>query len=88
MDSLVWILTGGIVGWIAFSRFGFNEERGRNVSIVLGAVGAVIGVKLVAPMFLTLPTGGELSVAVLFFAAAAACAVLAVGNLVSSRWGV
>ena len=39
-------------------------------------------------MFLTLPAGGGFSVAVLFFAAAAASAVLAVGNLVSNRWGV
>jgi uncharacterized membrane protein YeaQ/YmgE (transglycosylase-associated protein family) len=88
MDTLAWIVTGGIVGWIAFSQFGFNEERGRNVSMILGAAGAVIGVKAIAPMFLTLPAGGELSVGVMFFAAAAASAVLALGNLVSNRWGV
>ena len=56
--------------------------------MILGAVGAVIGVKAIAPMFLTLPAGGELSVGVLFFAAAAACAVLVAGNLVSERWNV
>jgi uncharacterized membrane protein YeaQ/YmgE (transglycosylase-associated protein family) len=88
MDTLVWLLVGGGVGWVAFSRFNLNEERGRNISIILGAVGAVIGVKAIAPMFLTLPAGGGLSVGVLFFAAAAACAVLVAGNLVSERWNV
>jgi uncharacterized membrane protein YeaQ/YmgE (transglycosylase-associated protein family) len=87
MDILLWVLTGGLIGWIAFSRFGFNEQRGLNVSILLGAAGALFGVKMVAPMFLTLPAG-ELGVAAIVFAAAAACAVLVLGNLVSNRWGI
>lgn len=87
MDTLMWIVLGGLVGWVSYSRFGFNEDRGRNVSIVLGAVGGILGAVVVAPVFLTLPAGG-FSVPALCFAAAAASAVLALGDFASRRWGV
>jgi uncharacterized membrane protein YeaQ/YmgE (transglycosylase-associated protein family) len=87
MDTLVWTVLGGVVGWISYSRFGFNEDRGRNVSIILGAVGGIVGATAIAPVFLSLPAGG-FSVPALFFAAAAASAVLALADLASRRWGV
>lgn len=88
MDILLWIVTGGLVGWVSYARFGYNEARGRNASIILGAFGAFIGAKAIAPLFLTLPAAGELSIAALVFAAAAACGVLALGNAVANRWGI
>ena len=87
MELIVWIVTGAAVGWLSYARLGFNGERGPNVSLILGAVGAVLGVKLVGPLFVAVPAT-ELTVAGLFFAAGAAAAVLALGDLVYSRWGV
>jgi len=72
MDIIVWLLTGGVVGWAGYSFLGFNEERGMKVSIVIGAAGALVGGKMIAPMF----------------AAAVAAAFLALGNLLHQRWGV
>lgn len=87
MEILVWILVGSLLGWVSYSRFSFNEERGRNVSMILGAVGALIGAKAIAPMFVTMPIGG-FSASGVFFAGAAALGALALGNLVYNRWGV
>jgi hypothetical protein len=87
MDTLVWIVMGGGVGWVGYSHFGLNGYRSRNVSIILGAVGAVIGVLAIAPLFVTLPASG-LSVGGVFFALAAAAGALALGNLASARWGI
>ena len=54
MDLILWMAIGGLLGWIGYTRLGFNEDRGRNVSIAIGAAGAVIGGKAIAPMFVAL----------------------------------
>lgn len=87
MDTFVWMAIGSTIGWVGYSRFGFNEERGRTVSMILGAVGAVVGGGTIAPMLMTLPANG-ISFPAAFFAGATAVAALALGNTVSRRWGI
>jgi hypothetical protein len=55
--------------------------------MILGAVGAVVGAGTIAPMLLTLPAGG-FSVPALLFAGATAAGALALGNMISRRWGI
>lgn len=88
METLAWILTGGAIGWVSYSGLRFNEGRGRNASIILGTVGALIGAKAIAPMFIAAPAAGGFSASGFVFAAAAAAALLALGNLAFNRWGV
>lgn len=89
MEILVWVLTGGAVGWLTFLFLRFNEARGVNISIAIGAVGALLGGKVIAPMFTAVAAvPGDFSVPGFFFAATAAVALLAIGNLVYVRWGV
>lgn len=87
MEILVWALTGAIVGWVGYAGFGYNEARGRNVSMVLGIVGGLIGAKAIAPMFIAMPAG-DFSAGGIAFAALAASAVLFLGNMVYNRWGL
>jgi len=89
MNIVVWMLTGGMLGWIGYSFLGFNEGRSMMVSIVIGAVGGVVGGKMIAPMFSAVAAApGGFSVMALLFAAAVAAAFLALGSLVHQRWGV
>lgn len=89
MDILVWMLSGAVVGWASYSYLRFNEARGRNVSMVIGAVGALIGGKMIAPLFLAAAAPpGVWSTPALIFAAAIAAVFLALGNMVYNRWGV
>lgn len=92
MDIVTWMLAGAVLGWIAYSYLRLNEERGLVVSIIIGAVGGVIGGQLIAPIFTSASTAapgqGELTIATVFFAGAAAAAALAAGNLVHKRWRV
>jgi uncharacterized membrane protein YeaQ/YmgE (transglycosylase-associated protein family) len=88
MNIAVWMLAGAIVGWLGYSILGFNEARGKMVSIVIGAIGGVVGGNLVAPMFGAAAAPGGFSFLALVFAAAIAATFLAVGNLVHNRWGV
>lgn len=89
MDIVMWVLAGGVIGWVAFAYLGFNEERGLNVSVVIGAVGGVIGGKLLAPMFgagAAVPGDFSLMVMIIVLASAAACIVAA--NQIHSRFGI
>jgi uncharacterized membrane protein YeaQ/YmgE (transglycosylase-associated protein family) len=88
MNIALWMLSGAIVGWLGYSVLGFNEARGKMVSIVIGAIGGIVGGNLVAPMFTAAAAPGDISFLALIFAAAVAAAFLAIGNLVHNRWGV
>jgi uncharacterized membrane protein YeaQ/YmgE (transglycosylase-associated protein family) len=89
MELVLWAAAGAAVGWLAITKLGLNEDRGTIVSIVIGAVGGVIGGKLVAPMFgAVAAVPGEFSMAGMFVVMATAVACLALGNLVHNRFGV
>lgn len=88
MNLLIWMLAGGIVGGASYSFLHYNEARGRNISILIGAAGGLLGGKMIAPLFIAAGAPGDFSLAALLFAAAAAAACLALGNLVQNRWGV
>lgn len=88
MNVFLWLVAGAILGWAAFSALGLNLERGRIVSIVIGATGGMLGGKVVAPMFLGAAVAEEFSFVALVFASVAAVACLALGNLIQDRWGV
>ena len=89
MSVVMWMLTGSVLGWVAYSYLRFNEERGVMVSLIVGALGGFVGGKLVAPMFTAGALApGEFSAPALFFAAAVAAGFLAAGNLIYKRWGV
>lgn len=88
MEIIVWMLTGGAVGWASHAFLRWNESRGMNVAIAIGAVGALIGGKMIGPMLTAAAAPGALSAIGLLFAAAVATAFLALGNLLHERWGV
>lgn len=89
MEIVLWVLLGGAVGWASYRFLRFNEARGMNVSMVIGAAGAFVGGKVLMPMFTVAADAPvDLSVPGFFFAATAAAVFLLVGNLVYVRWGV
>ena len=89
MNIVIWLFAGGVLGWVGHAYLGFNEARGMIVSIIIGAVGGLLGGNIVAPMFTAAAAvPADFNSSALFFAAAVAAALLAVGNLVYNRWGV
>lgn len=87
MNVILWILAGGILGWVAYSFLGFNRAQGALVSMIIGAAGGLLGGNSIAPIFTAAPTlAGDFSSSALVFAAAAAAALLAAGNLAYNRW--
>ena len=43
MDLLLWVVFGGIVGWIASMIMGTDAQQGLLGNIIVGVVGAVLG---------------------------------------------
>lgn len=50
MGIIIWIIMGGIVGWIASLIMGTNAQQGILLNILVGIVGALIGGWLIGPM--------------------------------------
>ena len=88
MNLVIWMLSGAIVGRLGYSVAGLNDTRAKRDSIVIGALGGVVGGSLVAPIFTAAAAPGDFSFPTLYFAAAMAAAALCVRNLMHNRWGV
>ena len=86
MNIAIWILAGSALGGIGYAFLAVNEARGVLASIIIGAIGAMAGGKLLAPLLGA--TGNEFSVLALGAALVGATAFLAIGNLISVRYDV
>jgi uncharacterized membrane protein YeaQ/YmgE (transglycosylase-associated protein family) len=51
MNFLIWIIVGGIIGWLASIVMKTNAQQGWILNIVVGVVGALLGGWLLAPLF-------------------------------------
>ena len=41
MNVAIWVIAGGILGWIAYTVVKANEDRGMGVLIIIGIVGGI-----------------------------------------------
>lgn len=87
MNIVIWMLSGAFVGRLGYSVVGLNDARAKRDSIVIGALGGVVGGYLAAPIFTAAAAPGEFNFPTLYFAVAMAAAALFVRNLVHNRWG-
>lgn len=88
MELATWMVTGALLGWAGCTYFRVNKARGVLVSAIIGAMGGMVGGKLVAPMFVTAAVASDFSTPTLIVATGVAAGFLVVGNLVYDRWGV
>ena len=89
MNIAMWVVLGGILGWIGFTILRPNAERGMVVSIIIGAVGGLFGGNVLAPMLGTVADApNDFSLFSLVIALASAAGCLVIGKLISKRYGV
>ena len=43
MNFIIWLLVGGVIGWIASMIMGTNSRQGIILNVVVGIVGAFLG---------------------------------------------
>ena len=83
MNLILWLIVGGLIGWVASLIMRTDAQQGVILNVVVGIVGALIGGWLLAPM---LGTGtinsNDFSLAGLGVSLLGAVVLLAIVNLV------
>jgi uncharacterized membrane protein YeaQ/YmgE (transglycosylase-associated protein family) len=51
MNFIIWIVVGGLLGWIASMIMKTDAQQGMILNVVVGIVGALLGGWLLAPLF-------------------------------------
>ena len=51
MNFIIWVVIGGIIGWIASMIMRTNAQQGLLLNVVVGIIGALLGGWLLAPLF-------------------------------------
>jgi len=51
MSFIIWIVIGGIIGWLASLVMKTDAQQGLFLNVVVGIVGALLGGWLLSPLF-------------------------------------
>jgi uncharacterized membrane protein YeaQ/YmgE (transglycosylase-associated protein family) len=84
MGIILWLIIGGVVGWLASIIMRRDGSQGIILNVVVGIVGAMLGGWLIGPL-LGAPSinSGELSAASLLVSLLGAVILLAIVNLIT-----
>jgi uncharacterized membrane protein YeaQ/YmgE (transglycosylase-associated protein family) len=83
MNFLIWIIVGGILGWLASIIMRTNAQQGMFLNIIVGIIGALLGGWLLAPLFGTGTINqNDFSIGSLLVSLLGAVILLAIVNLV------
>ena len=51
MNFIIWIVIGGIIGWLASLVMKTDAQQGLFLNVVVGIIGALLGGWLLSPLF-------------------------------------
>lgn len=83
MNMLIWLVVGGVLGWLASIVMKTDAQQGVILNIVVGIVGAFLGGLVLSPMFGSATINqNNFSLAGLMISFLGAVILLAIVNLV------
>ena len=86
MNFIIWIVIGGIIGWLASIVMKTNAQQGLFLNIVVGIVGAFLGGLFLSPLFgAGTINGNDFSLSGLLVSFLGAIILLAIINLFRGR---
>ena len=89
MTFLMWLIVGGVLGWLASIVMKTNDKQGIFLNIIVGIVGAFLGGLVLAPLFNTGTINqGDFSIGSLLVSFLGAIILLAIVNFFRRRRGV
>ena len=84
MGFIIWLVVGGIIGWLASMVMKTDKQQGVILNVIVGIVGAMLGGALIAPLFGSGTINrGDFSIAGLLASFLGAVILLAILNLIT-----
>jgi uncharacterized membrane protein YeaQ/YmgE (transglycosylase-associated protein family) len=81
MNFIIWLIVGGIVGWIASMIMRTDGQQGILLNVIVGIVGAFIGGWLISPLVGTGTINDGFSIGSFVVSLVGAVILLAIVNL-------
>lgn len=81
MNFLIWLLVGGVVGWLASMVMKTDAQQGMLLNVIVGIVGAFIGGWVISPMVGVGTINDGISIGSILVSLVGAVILLAVVNL-------
>jgi uncharacterized membrane protein YeaQ/YmgE (transglycosylase-associated protein family) len=82
INFIIWIVVGGLLGWVASMIMRTDAQQGMFLNIVVGIIGALLGGWLLAPLFGTGTINqNDFSISSLLVSLLGAVILLAIVNL-------
>jgi len=50
MNLIIWLLVGGLIGWLASILMKTNDQQGMLLNVIVGLVGALLGGWFISPL--------------------------------------
>ena len=86
MNFIIWLIVGGIIGWIASLIMKTDAQQGLFLNIVVGIVGSLLGGWLIAPLIGGGTVNqGDFSLSGLFVSLVGAVILLFIVNMIRRR---
>jgi len=86
MNFIIWIVIGGIIGWLASIVMRTNAQQGLFLNVVVGIIGAFLGGLFLSPLFgAGTINGNDFSLPGLLVSFLGAIILLAIVNLFRGR---
>jgi uncharacterized membrane protein YeaQ/YmgE (transglycosylase-associated protein family) len=83
MNIIIWLVVGGLIGWVASMVMRTNGQQGILLNVVVGVIGAMLGGWFLSPLFgVSTINQGNLSVPSLLVSLLGAVILLAIVNLI------
>jgi uncharacterized membrane protein YeaQ/YmgE (transglycosylase-associated protein family) len=82
MNFIIWLVVGGVIGWLASIIMKTNAQQGLFLNVIVGIVGSLLGGWLISPLIgAGTINQSDFSIAGLFVSLVGAVILLAIINL-------
>ena len=86
MNIIIWLIVGGLVGWVASKLMNTDGQQGILLNVVVGVVGAMLGGWVLSPVLgVSTINQSNFSIASLGVSLLGAVALLAIVKFISRR---
>ena len=85
MNFIIWLIVGGLAGWIASKIMGTDAQQGLILNIVVGIVGAMLAGWLISPLLGIATINQGFSIGAFLVSIAGACLLIFLYKLITGR---